>query len=139
MGSTLVKRSARKVDAMTLPMLRHSLLFLLLACTFACSSGGEELPESLKNPSSAEALDQAIKAQCTQETKNVHNLLKCQGKYRTAYCSYKGGSWESFNDGCTDQCNPQRSGNKTACTDDEPFGCDCGASKCWTGIACEAN
>lgn len=98
------------------------------------------LPTVLQQPSSAEDLAAKIKTLCEQETQNVHNVIRCQGKYTSLYCEHQGGVWATMDNGCVDRCdvlrNPASAG---ACRDESPFGCDCGKDYCWTGLTCERN
>lgn len=98
------------------------------------------LPNSLQNPTSSEDLAAKIKTQCEQETQNVHNVIRCQGKYMSLYCEHQGGTWATMDNGCVDRCDVVRNpALLSSCRDGEPFGCDCGKDYCWTGLTCERN
>ncbi|TNE45504.1 MAG: hypothetical protein EP343_26680 [Deltaproteobacteria bacterium] len=103
-------------------------------------TGLDPLPESLQNPSSWDELNAKIQTQCETETQNVHNVNRCVGKYRSLYCEHQGGEWTTFQNGCMDRCDVLKDpGASKACTDDEPFGCECGQQHCWDGLTCVSN
>lgn len=112
--------------------MRHS---VMAALAFLPLVGcGPTLPEALRDPSGAEALDQGIRDHCASIDDD-----RCPAQMEEAYCRHRGGRWVGFTNGCRDLCGPQISrgaGLSVICTTDMPMGCECGRDRCWDGTRC---
>ena len=96
----------------------------------------KDIVKPIEQPIPSTPIQLSNKELCEQQGKVYYSGLSegCFDKQTIEQCKNGGGEWKLFNNGCVDSCGQK----PRLCTLAFAWGCDCGATKCYGNLPCNA-